>query len=99
MKRGVGSALVLLAACGARSTLLETRYPDGQPHEEYAMRDGVRHGPGRTWHANRTLASSGNYVLGKREGRFVFYSEDGSLEYQALFNHDEEVWRSTDPNA
>lgn len=100
MKRII-TALGLLVACApaTRISRQETRYPDGQPHEEFATRDGVRHGKSRTWHANRTLESEGNYVLGKREGRFVYYDDRGTFERQVLFIGDEEVWSSTDPSA
>ena len=97
--RGAAIAVVSLIACRPPPTVETTRYRDGRTSEEITMRNGVRHGPARTWHPNGKLASQGNYVLGKREGRFYFYTPDAKLEYQALFIRDEEVWRSTDPAA
>jgi hypothetical protein len=98
MKRAI--ALALIAACGSGGASTQrTTFSNGRMHEQYAMRNGKRHGPAATWYANGSVESRGTYVQDKREGTFRFFTEDGEFEYQALYVQDEVVWRSTDPNA
>lgn len=90
---------IVVAGCAASVASQETHYAAGQPHEEYQLRNGVRHGKARVWHSTGKLALEGTYVAGKREGTFVFFDAAGEFEYQAVFHSDEEIWRSTDRGA
>lgn len=90
----------LLAGCAtAPAGLKRYSYPDGNPHFEYEVRDGVPDGTGRVWYENGELRSEGTYVNGFKHGRFRFYSENGAFERQVMYWKDAEVWSSTDPHA
>lgn len=91
-------SITLVAACATARGPKRTDYPDGT-YEEYTLVDGKRQGKTRLWHSNGRLASEGNYAAGKREGTFVYFTENGDFAYQALFLRDEEVWRSSDRDA
>jgi hypothetical protein len=97
MRHGLVIAL-LVGACAAQPSRQQTQYADGRPHEAYAMRNGVRHGTARVWHAEGPLASEGRYVNGKREGRFVYFDTRGAFSHQIVYVQDEAVWRSDDPD-
>lgn len=43
-------------------------------------RDGVPHGLAREWHRNGRLAAEGWYSAGLRDGEWVFWSADGTLD-------------------
>jgi hypothetical protein len=91
------AAVAALIACTGSAKLSTQRisYPNGSPHFEYEMRNGVPDGTGRVWHANGELSSQGVYVNGVKHGEFTFYDDDGRFEHKAYFWKNVEVWRST----
>jgi hypothetical protein len=98
----VRAALALaLAGCGGSllspgTPIDRVAYPNGKARFEFELRGGIPNGRGRAWHANGKLASDGTYHDGARDGRFWFYSEDGTFASQAVFVDNTEVWRSFD---
>ena len=98
MRRAV--LLLAFVSCARSQTgTHRVNYPQGNPHFEYITVDGVPNGRGRTWYPNGELQSEGSYVGGKKHGEFRFYADDGELEHRALFVKNDEVWRSSDPQA
>lgn len=98
MKRAIHLILFgVLAACGAaaKPSTQMFKYPDGGPHYEYQMLNGLPHGTGRVWHPNGELSSQGEYVNGVKHGEFTFYDDNGDFQHKALFWKNVEVWRSS----
>lgn len=92
--------LLALAACGAGGrSVRHIKYPDGSPHFEYEIRNGVPDGVGRVWWESGGLRSEGMYAGGAKHGRFSFFTEHLQFDHQAVFENDVEVWRSTDRRA
>lgn len=90
--------LLVIAACGAgERSVRRVAYPDGSPHFEYEIRNGVPDGVGRTWYEDGGLRSEGMYAGGAKHGRFSFFTESRRFDYQAVYENDVEVWRSSDP--
>jgi hypothetical protein len=75
-------------------------YPGGAVlHWDYELRDDIPDGAAQVWHPNGSLRSEGNYVEGRKHGRFRFYDETGAFEHQAVYLHGQEVWSSDDQTA
>jgi hypothetical protein len=90
------AVLVLFVAACPGPSIQHVSYPDGTPHWEYQLKDGVPNGEGRVWHPNGNLRSEGTYVHGEKHGIFRFFDDSGEFEHQALFVSGVEVWRSDD---
>jgi len=92
--------LVALAACGGgfagTGNTHHVAYPNGNERFEFTLRDGLPNGRGRVWYPSGELELEGTYVDGARHGRFWFFTTGGVLAYQAIYFHNEEVWRATD---
>lgn len=94
----VAWVVLVIAACTPAPVTSTRRvaYPDGKPHYEYELRDGIPHGPGRSWHANGERHAEGVWVNGVKHGDFTVFDERGAFAYNAHFFKGLEVWRSTD---
>jgi antitoxin component YwqK of YwqJK toxin-antitoxin module len=58
-----------------------------------------RHGPARQWHASGQLKYDGSYKNDRREGRWTYYDERGSVTASGQFKDDkrEGLWKELDP--
>ena len=99
MKKLTCFTLALVACARPHAGTHRVAYPGGNPHFEYDTVDGVPNGRGRVWYPSGELRSEGPYVDGVKHGEFTFYTEDGALDYRAIFVNDQEVWRASDARA
>lgn len=79
----LGSARALYgsrAELQGRSHVHATFYEDGSPRSKAELDEDRLHGPARTWHRGRRLASEGEYARGERQGPWRFWNDDGSLD-------------------
>src|SRR4051794_19442480 len=91
--------LVALLAGAAAAEPYRVTFPDGKPRFELLLAHGLPNGPGRGWYENGTLAFTGTYVDGARQGLFLLYDERGAFVAQVIYFGNAEVWRSSDRNA
>jgi antitoxin component YwqK of YwqJK toxin-antitoxin module len=71
----------------------ETFWSDGSPKSRVVLRDGRRDGPATQWDAGGRIVAEGSYQDDRREGRWVWYREDGSVdpERSGLYEDGERV--------
>ena len=51
-----------------------------RPRERVTYQDGLRHGPAFGWYPDGSRRSEGQYVQGRKSGRWVYWREDGSID-------------------
>jgi antitoxin component YwqK of YwqJK toxin-antitoxin module len=61
--------------------------------------ESERHGPARHWYASGQLKYEGNYKNDRRDGRWIYYDERGSVIASGQFKDDkrEGLWKELDP--
>ena len=83
----VGGALFLSGAtnfswgsASASDDLQTNFYPSGQMQSRAVRIKGVREGAASEWYANGQERCTGQYQAGQREGAWVFFNADGSVD-------------------
>jgi hypothetical protein len=76
--------------CGPGTRLVGARPPQG--HALYCERehDGVKHGSYLAWHPNGSVAESGSYATGRRQGVWTRFWETGGRRARVHFEGDRE---------
>jgi antitoxin component YwqK of YwqJK toxin-antitoxin module len=71
-------------------------YPDGKPWSLNTFKDGLNHGPYKTWHENGQLYIDGHYNMGKEDGEWMTYYPTGQLNTRGLYKNGVKsgVWSS-----
>lgn len=90
----VGLALLLGGATGlswgtaeAADDVQTTYYPNGQMQSRSTRVEGAREGPAGEWYANGQERCTGEYRNGVREGAWVFFNADGSIDQARTGNY------------
>lgn len=71
--------------CEAGTRMTGDRPPHGSALWCERERDGVQHGPYLAWHPNGTVAESGRYANGQRQGVWTRFWQSGGRRAQANF--------------
>src|ERR1041384_2139259 len=64
-----------------------TTFPDGEPSEEYTIKNGKEHGIHRRWHPNRVLAEERRYRNGLLHGVIREWTPQGRLLGRCKFQN------------
>lgn len=59
---------------------------DGKPWSAHTYVNDTLQGPYKTWHENGQLYMEGQFVKGKRSGKWTFFNPDGSIEKEIDFD-------------
>lgn len=76
---GGASGLTRGAAVAADDTQT-TYFQSGQIQTRFTRIDGQREGAASEWYANGQERCAGEYLHGEREGAWVFFHSDGSID-------------------
>jgi Uncharacterized protein conserved in bacteria len=60
----------------------------GKKFKQEEFQDGVRHGKSVQWYEDGWKQIEGEYVEGKRFGKWIFYNEDRSVDVEKLFGEE-----------
>ena len=67
---------------------IQTFYINGSQKEYYTFEKGLKTGPFYEYTAGRMLSVGGEFLEGKKQGTWVFYSVDGVLEKKVNYSKD-----------
>ncbi len=56
--------------------------------KQEAFKNGVRHGKSTQWYEKGWKQIEGDYVEGKRFGKWIFYNEDRTIDVEKLFGEE-----------
>lgn len=71
-------------------------HPRGMVVMEERLNGEKKDGPVKIWHANGKLKMTGQYVDGKRNGEWLFYSASGELSSRRVFDMGREIAKAGD---
>jgi antitoxin component YwqK of YwqJK toxin-antitoxin module len=67
---------------------IQTFYINGSPKEYYTFKNGLKTGPFSEYTAGRMLSVSGEFLEGKKQGKWEFFTIDGILVKRAHYSND-----------
>ena len=84
--------LVIFAftSCTRETKVVEATYPDGSPKrecvyvEKHGSRELIRE---TTWYPHRKIQMTGEYKSRERDGRWVYYYENGNIWSEGFFKN------------
>jgi tetratricopeptide (TPR) repeat protein len=65
-----------------KSDIFTYYHPNGNLSRMVAYKNDAKHGEEKLYYITGTLSQSGNYNMGEVTGKWIWYSEDGSIENQ-----------------
>ncbi len=86
-EQGQKIAEYTLTAADVFDSHYQTWFPNGQPSQEALYVNGELDGVVKEWYEDGTLAFSGSFKQGNKEGKFLDFFPDGSLKSEKNFKN------------
>ena len=82
--------ILALAACTRETKVMKETYPDGSPERECVYKGNDDKGElirETTWYPHKKLQMTGEYKDGKRDGKWMYYYENGNIWSEGYFKN------------